>query len=143
MTDTNGAGQQEQGGEKKPTINEVLASLVKRNKKLDDELQEEKEIRGLADRRNADAAEDLQGEVERLRAALFLLYSCYMDLIAVARTSDDPEVAEDAAYHTNLSMGQQASIAPKMYEAAYGFDAQTGELLPGRTAGVPVPLEEA
>lgn len=132
----------DEGKEAKPTINEVLASLVKRNKALGQGLSEESELRSLGDRRSDESVEDLRSEVNNLRVGLFLMYSCYLDLMAPARGSSDPAVVEDAGYHTNLAMGQQAAISPQMYEASYGFDAQTGELLPGRTPGVPVQLPQ-
>jgi len=124
-------------------VSKAAEALIKLNNDVkalsvrQDALNEQAKADKLSQLELAEMISELNDQVEKVTKALFVMLSMHLDLVAPKRDHANPEVAEEANEHTQLSLQGQARIMPEAYEHYYGVSAETGEVLPGRTPGVP------
>lgn len=135
--------QQSGGGKMGPQ--QAVERLLGKIKELTEQLGSETRSRKAGEREFSSAlseltrqVEDLGRQVNRLTEVQFIHLALHMDLVRPMCDSTDPEVAAEAREQMNMALAQQAHIAPDLYESQYGISATTGEVLPGRQAGVPL-----
>lgn len=144
MTDTTGAAGTDVAGKSKPSPAEVIKATLTKVTELNGRVGELEASRTLV---SADLAEvkqtldQVSQQLEAVTASLFVALTLHLDLVAPQRENPDPKVREEANSHMSLAMQGQARIMPEYYEEVYGISASTGEVLPGRTAGVPLNAE--
>lgn len=138
------AGGASTGG--KSSAQQAVEKLIERIGKVAEQVSGEAKIRKAGEQEMSKRITELEKsnqalteQLEKTTQSLFITLALHLDLVAPMRGSDDSEVAEEARAQMNMAVAQQAHIAPELYERQYGVSATTGEPLPGRTVGVPLP----
>lgn len=120
----------------KVDLKKVLTGILKNVKELEQSVDKEREARRELEDSATDTLVQYGKAIDGIQRGLFAMLSMHIDIVGPRRNSEDPEVAAEAKEHANMAMSAQAWVAPTLFENLYGIDAETGETLPGREAGV-------
>lgn len=124
----------DEGG--KTDVKTVLTGILTKVKKLETNIGEEVEARRDLAESATETLTQYGKAIEGIQQGLFAMLSMHIDIVGPRRNHADPEVAAEATEHAKMAMSAQAWVAPTLFENLYGIDAETGETLPGREAGV-------
>ncbi|MET3959856.1 hypothetical protein ABIE52_006791 [Rhodococcus sp. OAS809] len=122
----------------KVDIKTLLNGILKNAKELEQNLDKEREARRKLEDDATETLVQYGKAIDGIQRGLFAMLSMHIDIVGPRRNSEDPDVAAEAKEHANMAMSAQAWVAPTLFENLYGIDADTGETLPGREAGVAV-----
>lgn len=115
-------------------VNALTAKVDGLEKRIDNEREARSELSETA----TETLVNYSDAIKTMQQGVFALSALHLDLVAPQRKHADPAVAAEADDHAQLAMVTQAQVAPTLFEAAYGLDAQTWDVLPGREPGVPL-----
>lgn len=133
------------GAQPKMNAQDALKALVESVRMLQGKLESETKARKAFEAETSQTItrlirdnDQLTERLAKTNESLFITLSIHMDLVSPMRSHSDPEVAAEAEQQINFALKQQATIDPELYMRVYGVDPATGEVLPGRTVGVPL-----